>query len=113
VVAGISDGAVVVRRDPVHLIYAGAFEHTCPWHGVPAYDERSRSGNGAHVRVLFLEQISARLSRCIGSLLLTETMERRSRKASADPIVTLGGDEERQTVFRAEARRARKRKRAD
>jgi len=55
-----------------------AFRHTCARHGVPASLERSRSGTGAHVWIFFSEQVPARLARNLGSLLLTETMERRS-----------------------------------
>ncbi len=57
---------------------AMAFRYTCATHGVPASIERSRSGNGAHVWIFFSEQVPARLARRLGSLLLTETMERRS-----------------------------------
>ncbi len=57
---------------------ATAFRETCAKHGVPAALERSRSGNGAHVWTFFSEPILARLARRLGSLLLTETMERRS-----------------------------------
>ena len=57
---------------------AAAFRDTCAKHGVPVSLERSRSGNGAHVWILFSEPIPARLARRLGSLLLTETTERRS-----------------------------------
>lgn len=54
-----------------------AFLETCELHDVPASLERSRSGNGAHIWIFFSEQVPARLARSLGSLLLTETMERR------------------------------------
>jgi superfamily II DNA or RNA helicase len=54
-----------------------AFLETCELHDVPASLERSRSGNGAHIWIFFSEQVPARIARCLGSLLLTETMERR------------------------------------
>ncbi len=60
---------------------AGTFRETCSLHGVPASLERSRSGNGAHIWIFFSEQVTARLTRSLGSLLLTETMERRSEIA--------------------------------
>lgn len=60
---------------------AVAFRETCSLHGVPACLERSRSGNGAHIWIFFSEQVPARLARSLGSLLLTETMERRSEIA--------------------------------
>jgi len=56
---------------------AQAFRETCALHGVPVSLERSRSGNGAHIWIFFSEQVPARLARSLGSLLLTETMERR------------------------------------
>jgi hypothetical protein len=57
---------------------AAAFRQTCATHGVPASLERSRSGNGAHIWIFFSESTDVRLARRFGSLLLTETMERRS-----------------------------------
>jgi superfamily II DNA or RNA helicase/very-short-patch-repair endonuclease len=49
---------------------------TCRRMEVPAAIERSRSGNGAHVWLFFEDPVSAVLARQLGSLLLTETMER-------------------------------------
>jgi len=43
---------------------------------IPAYLERSRSGRGGHVWMFFEHAIPAGLARKLGSLLLTETMER-------------------------------------
>ena len=54
-----------------------AFLETCHAHNVPAILERSRSGNGGHVWMLFSEPIPARLARRLGSYLLTRTMENR------------------------------------
>lgn len=56
---------------------AGAFVETCRLLGVPVALERSRSGNGAHVWFFFAEALPAGLARNLGSLMLTETMERR------------------------------------
>jgi superfamily II DNA or RNA helicase len=56
---------------------ANALLETCRAKGVPAALERSRSGNGGHVWIFFAEPVSARLARQLGSVLITETMERR------------------------------------
>lgn len=56
---------------------ARAFRETCELHGVPGNIERSRSGNGSHIWIFFSEAVPARLARSLGSLLLTETIERR------------------------------------
>jgi len=45
---------------------------------IPVLVERSRSGNGAHVWVLFTRPVTARVARAVGSLLLTRAMRRRS-----------------------------------
>ena len=54
-----------------------AFIATCHGAGVPAYLERSRSGNGGHVWIFFNSPIPAPLARKMGCSLLTQTMERR------------------------------------
>ena len=56
---------------------ANALLETCRAKGVPAALERSRSGNGGHIWIFFSEPVSARLARQLGSVLITETMERR------------------------------------
>ena len=56
---------------------ANALLETCRVKGVPAALERSRSGNGGHIWIFFAEPVSARLARQLGSVLITETMERR------------------------------------
>jgi len=56
---------------------ANALLETWRMKGVPAGLERSRSGNGGHVWIFFSELVSARLARQLGSVLITETMERR------------------------------------
>ncbi len=50
-----------------------AFIGTCREKGVPAALERSRSGNGGHVWIVFSEPISAEMARRLGSWLITET----------------------------------------
>ncbi len=54
-----------------------AFLETCQAHNVPAFLERSRSGNGGHVWIFFSDPIPASLARRLGSYLLTRTMEHR------------------------------------
>lgn len=54
-----------------------AFIESCRHLEVPASVERSRSGNGAHVWILFAEPLSAGLARKLGFLLVTLTMDRR------------------------------------
>ena len=56
---------------------AMAFLATCRKLGVPAYLERSRSGNGGHVWAFFERAIPAILARKMGCAILTQTMERR------------------------------------
>ena len=53
-----------------------AYVSVCRDWGVPAYIERSRSGNGAHVWILFDEHIKAQTARRLGNAILTEAMER-------------------------------------
>jgi len=56
---------------------ARAFLATCQRAGIPAYLERSRSGNGGHVWIFFEMPVAAVLARKMGCALLTRTMERR------------------------------------
>ncbi|MCI0526605.1 MAG: DEAD/DEAH box helicase family protein, partial [Nitrospira sp.] len=52
------------------VTYMAACEH----HGVPAYLERSRSGNGSHVWIFFSQPVPAVSARRLGTSLLRETM---------------------------------------
>ena len=56
---------------------ASACLETCRHLDLPAALERSRSGNGAHLWLLFEEPLPASLARRLASHVLTETMERR------------------------------------
>lgn len=56
------------------------FIGTCKQLRIPAYMERSRSGNGCHVWFFFTEPISATLAREFGTLLLTYTIDRRNKR---------------------------------
>lgn len=52
-----------------------AFLQTCQETKIPAYIERSRSGNGAHIWFFFSQPVSAADARKLGSYLLTLTMD--------------------------------------
>ena len=54
-----------------------AFVDSCAHFQVPAYVERSRSGNGAHVWIFFSQPVQASLARKLGSLILTHATDRR------------------------------------
>ncbi len=56
---------------------ARAYVETCGRFQVPAYLERSRSGNGAHVWVFFSEPLPVKTARQLGAFMLTQTMETR------------------------------------
>jgi len=59
-------------RDDVH-----AFVDSCAHFEIPAYVERSRSGNGAHVWIFFSQPVQAFLARKLGSLILTRATAQR------------------------------------
>ncbi|WP_289834889.1 DEAD/DEAH box helicase family protein [uncultured Phocaeicola sp.] len=56
-----------------------AYVSVCRDWKIPAYVEWSRSGNGAHVWILFNEPIKAQSARRLGYAILTEAMEREGR----------------------------------
>lgn len=56
-----------------------AYVSVCDDWQIPAYIERSRSGNGAHVWMLFSEPIKAKDARLLGNTILTEAMNREGR----------------------------------
>lgn len=56
-----------------------AYVSVCRDWRIPAYIERSRSGNGAHVWILFDEPVKAMTARSLGNAILTEAMEREGR----------------------------------
>ena len=56
-----------------------AFVNVCDDWGIPTYIERSRSGNGAHVWILFSDAIKAKTARMLGNAILTEAMNREGR----------------------------------
>lgn len=53
------------------------FLEVCDEHGVPAYFEISRSGNGGHVWIFFDSPVAASQARKLGTFLVSETKERR------------------------------------
>lgn len=57
---------------------AGALRAVALEADIPVLVERSRSGRGAHVWVLFARPVTARVARTIGSWLLTQAMSRSS-----------------------------------
>ena len=53
------------------------FMNTCKDNNIPAYLERSSSGNGGHVWIFFSEPVPAFIARQLGTALITETMSQR------------------------------------
>lgn len=56
---------------------AAAYLEVCRQHRVPAYLERSRSGNGGHTWIFFSSPVSATSARQLGMRLLRQTMDAR------------------------------------
>lgn len=54
---------------------ARAFMHVSSELDIPAYLERSRSGQGFHVWIFFQEHLPAKLARRLGTVILTQAME--------------------------------------
>lgn len=59
------------------LLDALAYLEVCKRYNVPAYLERSRSGNGGHVWIFFFSAVSSAFARQLGMRLLRETMDSR------------------------------------
>lgn len=59
---------------PAWALDALAYLGTCARHDIPAYLERSRSGQGGHVWIFFASPVSASTARHLGFSLLRETM---------------------------------------
>jgi superfamily II DNA or RNA helicase len=55
-----------------------AYLQSCASYGIPAYLEKSRSGNGGHAWVFFLAPVQAVSARQLGLRLLRDTMEKRA-----------------------------------
>jgi superfamily II DNA or RNA helicase len=55
-----------------------AYLQSCASYGIPAYLEKSRSGNGGHAWVFFLAPVQALSARQLGLRLLRDTMEKRA-----------------------------------
>ena len=69
------------KRD--RSVDALAFMDACRQFEIPCGLERSRSGKGGHVWLLFSEPVPATDARRLGTLLLTWTMNRRRRRATS------------------------------
>lgn len=54
-----------------------AFVDSCAHFEIPAYAERSRSGDGAHIWIFFSQSVQAALARKLGSLILTHATTQR------------------------------------
>ena len=54
-----------------------AVREICKDNAIPAYVERSRSGNGGHLWIFFCENISAVTARKLGSCIITSAMNKR------------------------------------
>jgi hypothetical protein len=61
----------------------GALRESAEDLAIPVLVERSRSGEGAHVWVLFAQPVAAHVARSVGSLLLTRAMSRRTISMSS------------------------------
>ena len=55
----------------------GVFHESCRHFDIPAYVERSRSGEGAHVWIFFSHSMPAALARKLGTLILTHATDQR------------------------------------
>ena len=66
---------------PTWALDALAYQTMCEHHGIPAYLERSRSGQGGHVWIFFASPVPAATARHLGFFLLRETMAVRGELA--------------------------------
>jgi hypothetical protein len=80
------------------------FVTTCGRLGVPAYLERSRSGNGGHVWIFFDPATPAVLARKMGCAILTQTMERRHHLGldSYEPFLSQSGHDATRGIWKSD-----------